>query len=90
MVQQVVNQSTMLCFTLPSAKTLLHDAFGFRHPFLRLLSKNTDFISLQNQQNSCWTPPANLNTYAYLVSQRFMPEHSIQPKKLFNCVVVLG
>ena len=49
-MRKVVNQSSICC-TLPSllprpAKTLLHDAFGFRHPFLQLLNKKTHFISL--------------------------------------------
>ena len=80
----------MVQFTLPSAKTPLHDAFGFRRPFLQLLYRNTPFISLENQRNSCWTPPIELNNHAYLVSQRFVPEHSIQTKNAFNCIVVLG
>ena len=46
MVRQMVNQSSMVQFTLPSAKTLLHDAFGFRRPFFQLLNKNMRFISL--------------------------------------------
>ena len=37
MVRQVVSQLSMLHFTLPSAITLVHDAFGFQCPFLQLL-----------------------------------------------------
>ena len=40
------NKPSMVQFTLPSAKTPLHDAFGFRRPFLQLLYRNTPFISL--------------------------------------------
>ena len=40
------NKSSMVQFTLPFAKTPLHDAFGFRRPFLQLLNRNTHFISL--------------------------------------------
>ena len=46
MVWQVVNQFLMLHFTLPSAKTLLHDAIGFQRPFLQLLNKKMHFVSL--------------------------------------------
>ena len=63
------HQLSMLHFTFPSGKTLLHDAFCFWHPFLQFLNKKTHLISLKNQQNSCWTLSINSNNHAYLVSQ---------------------
>ena len=38
---------------------------------------------VKHQQISCWTLPINSNNHTYLVSQCFMPEHSVQIKNIF-------
>ena len=35
---------------------------------------------------SCWTPPIDSNNHAYLVSQYFVPEHSVQTKVFSYCI----
>ena len=43
-------------------------------------------FACKHQQKSFWTPPINSNNHAYLVNQRSMAEHSVQPKKHFLTV----
>ena len=82
----------MLYFTLPSSKTLLHDAFGFQpHSSIIQQANNAFYFPIERTNRiiySCWTPPIDSNNHAYLVSQRFVPEHSVYINNIFKCIKI--